>query len=96
MQNATVYQPLSTVSRNSNPTIPMLQEFVCKANVVPFRCPCPPFNSPLTAQTIVVSTQSSCGWRYGHPCSHDVRLHYNANGLPISSTPIHDDDVNFT
>ncbi|GFS47410.1 uncharacterized protein TNCV_4863321 [Trichonephila clavipes] len=40
--NATVQQPLTTVSRNSNPNTLMLKSktgFVSKHNVVPFRCP---------------------------------------------------------
>ncbi|GFW51487.1 hypothetical protein TNCV_4211651 [Trichonephila clavipes] len=49
MHNSTVQQPLTTVSPNSNPTIAMLQTetgFVSKHNIVPFRCPCPPFVAP--------------------------------------------------
>ncbi|GFX96538.1 hypothetical protein TNCV_1442121 [Trichonephila clavipes] len=46
MHNATVQQPLPSVSPNSNPTIVMLQVetgFTSKHSVVPFRCPCLPF-----------------------------------------------------
>ncbi|GFV24872.1 hypothetical protein TNCV_883401 [Trichonephila clavipes] len=46
MHSATVQQPLTVVSPNSNPTIVMLQAevgFVSKHNVVPFRCPCPSY-----------------------------------------------------
>ncbi|GFS62745.1 uncharacterized protein TNCV_3201871 [Trichonephila clavipes] len=60
MHNATVQQLLTTVSRNSNPIIVMLQaeaRFVSKHNVVPFRCPCPQFITPLVAQTPVISNQ---------------------------------------
>ncbi|GFV63679.1 hypothetical protein TNCV_1962251 [Trichonephila clavipes] len=49
MHNATVQQPLTTVFSNSNPTIVMSQAeagFVNRHNVVPFRCPCPPFTAP--------------------------------------------------
>ncbi|GFU87199.1 hypothetical protein TNCV_1059111 [Trichonephila clavipes] len=49
-------------SPNSNPTIVMLQAesgFIGKLNVVPFRCPCPPFIVPLAVQTPVVSSQGT-------------------------------------
>ncbi|GFX03289.1 uncharacterized protein TNCV_3555171 [Trichonephila clavipes] len=60
MHNATVQQPLITVSPNSNPTIVMLQAkagFVSKHSVVTFRYPCPPFIAPLAVQTPVLSSQ---------------------------------------
>ncbi|GFY04973.1 uncharacterized protein TNCV_561051 [Trichonephila clavipes] len=60
MHNATVQQPLTTESPNSNPTIVMLQAevgFVSKHNIVPFRYPSSPFIAPLTAQTPMVSSQ---------------------------------------
>ncbi|GFV98334.1 uncharacterized protein TNCV_622931 [Trichonephila clavipes] len=60
MHIATVQQPLTMVSPNSNPTIVMLQAeagFISKHNVVPFICPCPPFIAPLAAQTPVTSSQ---------------------------------------
>ncbi|GFW68523.1 hypothetical protein TNCV_3300651 [Trichonephila clavipes] len=49
MNNTTVQQPLSMVSPNLNPTIMMLKAeavSVSKYNVVPFRCPNPPFIAP--------------------------------------------------
>ncbi|GFT87745.1 hypothetical protein TNCV_4000951 [Trichonephila clavipes] len=60
MQNAAVQQPLTIVSPHSNLNIVILQAeagFVSKHNVVPFRCPCPPFIAPLAALTPVVSSQ---------------------------------------
>ncbi|GFV83070.1 hypothetical protein TNCV_2801961 [Trichonephila clavipes] len=60
MHSATVQQPLTKLSRNSNPTIVVLQveaEFVCKQNVIPFRCPYPPFIAPLVAQAPIVFSQ---------------------------------------
>ncbi|GFX62863.1 hypothetical protein TNCV_3351891 [Trichonephila clavipes] len=57
MHNATVQHPLITVSPNSNPTIMMLQELISKHNIVPFRCPCPPFIVPSAAQTPMVFSQ---------------------------------------
>ncbi|GFX22731.1 hypothetical protein TNCV_2994641 [Trichonephila clavipes] len=60
MHNATVQQPLTMVSPNSNPTIVMLQaeaRFVSKHSVVPFHCPYTPFIVPFTAQTPMVSRQ---------------------------------------
>ncbi|GFX46361.1 hypothetical protein TNCV_238231 [Trichonephila clavipes] len=59
MRNATVQQPLTTVSGNSNPTILMLQAeagFISKHNI-PFRCSCSSFITPLVVQTPVVSCQ---------------------------------------
>ncbi|GFX47561.1 hypothetical protein TNCV_3015801 [Trichonephila clavipes] len=53
MHNATVLQPFTTVSSNSNPTIAMLHAeagFVSKHNVVPLRYPCPTFMEPSAAQ----------------------------------------------
>ncbi|GFY07819.1 hypothetical protein TNCV_4287551 [Trichonephila clavipes] len=60
MHNATVQQPLTTVSPNSNAAFMMLQakaEFISKHNVVPFRCPSPLSIEPLVAQMPVVSSQ---------------------------------------
>ncbi|GFU97162.1 hypothetical protein TNCV_3180041 [Trichonephila clavipes] len=60
MHNATVQQPLITVSPNSNPTIVMLQAeagSISKHNVVPFRCLFPSFIAPLVEQMPVVSSQ---------------------------------------
>ncbi|GFV37756.1 hypothetical protein TNCV_3040141 [Trichonephila clavipes] len=57
MHNVTVQQPLTTVSPNLNPTIVMFEataRFVSKPNVVPFRCPFPPFIVPLVAQAPLV------------------------------------------
>ncbi|GFY29946.1 hypothetical protein TNCV_4072591 [Trichonephila clavipes] len=56
MQNATVEQSLTTVSPNGV-CLQAEAECVIKHNVVPFRCPCPPFIAPLTAQTNVVSVK---------------------------------------
>ncbi|GFY07371.1 hypothetical protein TNCV_5085561 [Trichonephila clavipes] len=59
MHDATVQQPLTTMSPNSNSTIVMLQPeagFVSKQNVVPFRGPCPPFIA-LVVSAPVVSSQ---------------------------------------
>ncbi|GFX53402.1 hypothetical protein TNCV_2946411 [Trichonephila clavipes] len=60
VHNATVTQPLTTVSLNSNSTIVVLQveeRFVSKHNVVPIRCPCPPFVTPsLVTQTALISS----------------------------------------
>ncbi|GFV51444.1 hypothetical protein TNCV_843841 [Trichonephila clavipes] len=56
MHNATVQQPVTMVSLNSNPTFVMLQaeaEFVSKHNRVPFCCQCPPFITLSVAQTPV-------------------------------------------
>ncbi|GFX15540.1 endonuclease-reverse transcriptase [Trichonephila clavipes] len=52
MHNATVQQPLTTMSPSSNLTAVMLEAetgFVSK-HVIPSRCPCPPFIAPLAAQ----------------------------------------------
>ncbi|GFX97647.1 hypothetical protein TNCV_2842071 [Trichonephila clavipes] len=60
--NATVQQLLTTVSPNSNPTIVMLQTeagFISKHNIIPFRCSCPPFITPLAAP--VDSSQENDG-----------------------------------
>ncbi|GFX96903.1 hypothetical protein TNCV_1996351 [Trichonephila clavipes] len=60
LHNATIQQPLGTVSPNWNPTIMMLQaeaRFVIKHNVVPFRCPWPPFITSLAAQNSMVFSQ---------------------------------------
>ncbi|GFV93413.1 hypothetical protein TNCV_1987291 [Trichonephila clavipes] len=60
MHNATVQQPLTTVSANSNPTIVMLQAkvlFASKHNAVPFCCPYPPLIAPLAAQMPMISSQ---------------------------------------
>ncbi|GFT32882.1 hypothetical protein TNCV_5039161 [Trichonephila clavipes] len=60
MHNATVQQPLTTVSPNSNPTIKMLPAeagFVIKHYAVPLHRTCPPFIPPLVEQTPVVSNQ---------------------------------------
>ncbi|GFW09044.1 endonuclease-reverse transcriptase [Trichonephila clavipes] len=55
---------------NSNPIIVLLQTevgFVNKRSVVPFRCQCPPFISPLTAQMRMVSSQCNrLRWGLGH------------------------------
>ncbi|GFX19689.1 hypothetical protein TNCV_2075971 [Trichonephila clavipes] len=62
MHNATVKQPFISVSPNSNPTIVMLQAeagFISRYDVVPFRCPCPPFIASLAVQT---------------PCGHSTLL----------------------
>ncbi|GFT56790.1 hypothetical protein TNCV_1268841 [Trichonephila clavipes] len=59
MYNATVQQPLTTVSPNSNSTIVMLlaeARFFSKHNVVPFRYPCSPLITPLVAQMPAVSS----------------------------------------
>ncbi|GFT10380.1 HTH_Tnp_Tc3_2 domain-containing protein [Trichonephila clavipes] len=59
MHNATVQRPLTMVSPNSNLNTVMLQAeavFVSKQNAVPFRCPCPPFISPLAVQTQAMET----------------------------------------
>ncbi|GFS59291.1 transposable element Tcb2 transposase [Trichonephila clavipes] len=68
MHNATVQQPLITVSPNSNPTIVMLQAeagSISKHNVVPFRCLFPSFIAPLVEQMPVVSSQGSKLWEVG-------------------------------
>ncbi|GFV59252.1 hypothetical protein TNCV_2339931 [Trichonephila clavipes] len=60
MHKATVQQPLTRVSSNSNPIIVMLQAgavLVSKHNVVPFRCPCMLFIPPLARQTPVSTSQ---------------------------------------
>ncbi|GFY14192.1 hypothetical protein TNCV_3613811 [Trichonephila clavipes] len=68
MHNATVPQPVTTVSLNSNTTIVVIQAvagFVSKHNVIPFRSPCPLFIAPLMAQTPVVFSQGRedlCSW----------------------------------
>ncbi|GFX12763.1 hypothetical protein TNCV_3437371 [Trichonephila clavipes] len=49
MHNATAQQPFTKVSANSHSTIVMLQAeagSISKHNVIPFRCPCPPFIAP--------------------------------------------------
>ncbi|GFW11749.1 hypothetical protein TNCV_1082951 [Trichonephila clavipes] len=52
--NATVQQPLTKVSPNSNPTVVQIEVgFVSKPNVAP----CPPFIAPLAVQMPVVSSQ---------------------------------------
>ncbi|GFS66567.1 hypothetical protein TNCV_3857561 [Trichonephila clavipes] len=56
MHNATVQQPLTTVSPNWNPTIVMLQaevRFVNKHNAIPLYFQC----TPLTTQAPVVPSQ---------------------------------------
>ncbi|GFT35991.1 hypothetical protein TNCV_4343001 [Trichonephila clavipes] len=60
MHNATVQQPITTVSPNSNLNIVILQAeavFVSKHNAVPFCCPCPPLIASLVAQMPAVSSQ---------------------------------------
>ncbi|GFS90926.1 hypothetical protein TNCV_4192551 [Trichonephila clavipes] len=60
MHIVTVQQSLTKVSPNLNLKIVMLQADagnVSKNNVIPFRCPCPPFISPLVAQTYVAFSQ---------------------------------------
>ncbi|GFV55902.1 hypothetical protein TNCV_1390181 [Trichonephila clavipes] len=60
MHNATVQQPLKTVSLNSNLTIVMLHSeagFVRIHNVVEFRCPYQPLKSPLMLPNPVVFSQ---------------------------------------
>ncbi|GFU58570.1 uncharacterized protein TNCV_630961 [Trichonephila clavipes] len=75
MHNATVQQPLTTVSRNSNRTTVMLHSeagFVGKHYVVPFHCPCPPLIAALAMQLPVVSCRGSTKqWR---PCGHCTLL----------------------
>ncbi|GFU34583.1 hypothetical protein TNCV_1993131 [Trichonephila clavipes] len=80
MHNAAVQQPLTMMSRNSNPTIVMLQAkavFVNK-NVVPSRLPCPSFISKLVAQTPVVSSQRET--KQWMPCGHSTLLQTASNG----------------
>ncbi|GFT26078.1 hypothetical protein TNCV_2332611 [Trichonephila clavipes] len=60
MHNATIQQPLTTVSPNSNLTIATLKTKAgsdSKHNSVLFLCPSPPFVAPLAAQTPVISSQ---------------------------------------
>ncbi|GFU15690.1 hypothetical protein TNCV_1269131 [Trichonephila clavipes] len=60
MHNATVQQPLTTVSSNLTLAIVILHAqagFASKRNAVQFRCPCPPFIASLAAQSFVVSSQ---------------------------------------
>ncbi|GFX70185.1 hypothetical protein TNCV_4616231 [Trichonephila clavipes] len=78
LRKATVQQPLTTVSPNSNPTIVILQAeagFVSsKHNVVPFSCPCPPFIASLAGKTLVVSSQGLNLLSYGSRCLRDPLL----------------------
>ncbi|GFU54222.1 hypothetical protein TNCV_3618781 [Trichonephila clavipes] len=72
MHYATVQQSLNTVSPNSNASIVMLQAktgFVIKHNVIQFRCPCPSFIKPLTAQMPVVFSQEQL-----MPCGYSTML----------------------
>ncbi|GFT34046.1 hypothetical protein TNCV_4384931 [Trichonephila clavipes] len=62
--NATVQQPPTRVSPNSNPTIVILQveaRFVRKHNVTPFRCPCPPLSTPLNGANAPVKGKRGNG-----------------------------------
>ncbi|GFW21454.1 hypothetical protein TNCV_1532771 [Trichonephila clavipes] len=85
MYNATVQKPLTTtVSPNSNPTIVMFlaeARFVSKHNVVPFRCPCPPFITSLAKQTLVVSSQGLT--KQWTPCGHSILLQTVSNGTSV-------------
>ncbi|GFY12298.1 hypothetical protein TNCV_284011 [Trichonephila clavipes] len=79
--NATVQHPLITVSPNSNLTILMLQAevgYVSKHNVLPLRCPCPPFITPLAAQTSVISSKVQTKQRTS--CGHSTLLKMVSNG----------------
>ncbi|GFY07241.1 hypothetical protein TNCV_1585961 [Trichonephila clavipes] len=78
MHNATVQQPLTPLSPNSNPTIVMLQTaagFVSKHNGVPFRCPCLPFVTLLAVQ--------SCGFqsRVNEAMDTSLTFYSAANGV---------------
>ncbi|GFX78028.1 hypothetical protein TNCV_971821 [Trichonephila clavipes] len=78
MHNATDQQPLTLVFPNSNPTVMLLQSeavFVCKHDVVPFRCPRCPLITPLVAH--------SCGFQSWVNEAMDAlqKFHSTANGV---------------